>query len=201
LKTRPRDRAALNLDDIQKLAMVHQVSWSFRIRHFLFVTMDDVPVRVQPPRPTVPPRTLKGPLDHIHINPNVTRTAQRELAAKLHAEIATDAELDRAFRRRPMPVKSKDRHEDQARIFNEFCVAFIEASKQTKEQVANVLDEANTRLRQLDDVRLRLEDVERRTYRFEMDLPDESQSLENDLERQLKEEKEEARKRTISAAV
>lgn len=146
-------------------------------------------MRVQPPRPTVPPRTLRGPLDHIYVNPNVTRAAQRELAVKLHAEIATDAELDRAFRTRPMPAKGKQRQEDQARIFNEFCVAFIEASKQTKEQVAVVLDEANARLRQLEDVRLRLEDVERRTYRFEMDLPEEPCGPDGAPERQARDEK------------
>jgi hypothetical protein len=156
--------------------------------------MDDVPVRAQPPRPTVPSRTLKGPLDHIYVNPNVTRAAQRELAVKLHQEIATEAELDRAFRTREMPDKNRNKEGDQARIFNEFCVAFIEASKATREHVTGVLDEANNRLKDLEEVRAKLEEVERRTYRFEMDLPDEARTVESEMLRAINEEKEEARR-------
>jgi hypothetical protein len=157
--------------------------------------MEEVPMLTQSLHPTVPSRIQKCPLDHIYINPNVTRAAQRRLAAKLHSEISTEAELDRAFRTRQIPVRDKEHQGDQARVFNEFCVAFIEASKEQKDQVVQVLEDANARFQELQEVRARLEEVERRTYRFEMDLPDEVHTAEGDILRALKEEKEEALKK------
>lgn len=125
------------------------------------------------------------PLDHIYVNPTVTREGQRELATKLHSEIDSEKELSHAFIHRPQPPKAKDRVEDQAKIFNDFCVQFIDSSKDTKEKVTNVLLEAQNRLSDLEDIRSHLEEVERATYRFEMGLPEPTSESPDDIATQL----------------
>jgi hypothetical protein len=51
--------------------------------------------------------------------------------------------------------------------------------------VAQVINEAGDRLRELTDTREHLEDIERQTYRFEMRLPDAPQTAELELERAI----------------
>jgi len=162
----------------------------------------------QPARPTVPSHSQKGPLDHLYINPNVTRPAQRELAKKLHAEIATEKELDKAFKNRPAPTRpiqckpaakrpgdaaaEKDGDkaakkpevvvEDNAKIFNDFCKKFLETCDSTKERVTQVLDDEHTRITELGDLQVRLEEIERHNYQFEMDLPDAPKSIEAEID-------------------
>jgi hypothetical protein len=119
------------------------------------------------------------------VNPNVTGAAQRQLAAKLHGEIALEQELDHAFRTRPSPTSPKEKKEDNARIFNEFCVAFIDQSKGTKEHVTEVMNQAGDRLKELNETHDHLEEVERRTYQFEMRLPDAPQSAEMDVDKAI----------------
>lgn len=129
----------------------------------------------------------RGPLNSIHVNPRVTREGQRELAARLHAEIASDRELEESFRRRPVSVKARDDSLNSARIFNDFCVSFIDQSKDTKDRVVGALSEANHRLKQLEQAREHLEEIERRNYRFEMDLPEEYVPPEEEIRRAIAE--------------
>ncbi|KAK8894583.1 hypothetical protein M9Y10_023019 [Tritrichomonas musculus] len=113
----------------------------------------------------------KGPLDHIYINPIVTREGQRKLAEKLYHEIDSEVQLDEEFKNREKPKRIKDNEEDHAKIFNDFCIAFIDASKETKDNVTNAISQAQDRLTQLDDIKNSLTEIERRNYRFEMNLP------------------------------
>lgn len=128
-------------------------------------------------------RTLrKGPLDHIYVNPTVTREGQRKLAEKLYNEIESETQLDEQFKSREKPKRIKDKEEDNAKIFNDFCVAFIETSKETKDNVTNAISQAQDRLTQLDDLRNSLIEIERRNYRFEMNLPNPYNSDDTDEE-------------------
>ena len=128
-------------------------------------------------------RTLrKGPLDHIYVNPTVTREGQRKLAEKLYNEIESETQLDEQFKSREKPKRIKDKEEDNAKIFNDFCVAFIETSKETKDNVTNAISQAQDRLTQLDDLRNSLIEIERRNYRFEMNLPNPINSDDTDEE-------------------
>lgn len=113
----------------------------------------------------------KGPLDHFYINPTVTREGQKKLAEKLHHEIESEAQLDEEFKTREKPKRIKDKEEDHAKIFNDFCIAFIDSSKEIKDNVTNAISQAQDRLTQLDDLRNSLVEIERRNYRFEMNLP------------------------------
>ncbi|OHT09605.1 hypothetical protein TRFO_21498 [Tritrichomonas foetus] len=122
----------------------------------------------------------KGPLDHIYINPTVTREGQRILAEKLYREIDAENTLHTAFVNRPQPLRGKDRAQDNAKIFNDFCVAFIDSSKETKEKVTSVISQAQNRLDELEEVRRHLAEIERQTYRFEMNLPNPYADEEND---------------------
>jgi hypothetical protein len=133
------------------------------------------------------------------VNPNVTRAAQRELAKNLHAEVAVEKDLDRAFRIRPAPTLNRDQIQDNAKIFNDFCIEFIEASKVTKEHVAQVLDDARARMTELDELQARLEEVERHNYQFEMDLPDAPRAIESELDRAISEEAGEIKKKKDKA--
>lgn len=133
-------------------------------------------------------RTLrKGPLDHFYINPTVTREGQRKLAEKLYHEIDSETQLDEQFKTREKPKRIKDKEEDNAKIFNDFCVAFIDSSKETKDNVTNAISQAQDRLTQLDDLRNSLIEIERRNYRFEMNLPN---PYESDDDEKLEEEEE-----------
>ena len=144
-------------------------------------------------RTTNVPNRKKGPLDHIYVNPNVTREAQRDLAAKLHSEISAEKDLDDLFRNRSHPSKASDRSEDSAKIFNDFCVQFIDSSKDTKDRVSDVLARASDRLRELEEAKAHLEEVERRTYRFEMNLPEQTSSIEDEMNRAIDEMKNKPR--------
>lgn len=110
--------------------------------------------------------------NQIYTNPNVTKEGQENLSNKLHSEIETEEKLTDLFKTRPRSLPPKERKEDSAKIFNDFCVEFIEASKTTREDVQNTLNDAHNRLIDLEDLRQHLEEVERRAYRFEMNLPD-----------------------------
>ena len=136
-----------------------------------------------------PGTSRRSALDSINFNPRVTREGQRELAARLHAEIASDKELEEAFRRRPVAPKVRDDSLNSAKIFNDFCVSFIEGSKDTKDRVAGALAEANHRLKQLEKAQEHLEEIERRQYRFEMDLPEEYVTPEEEIHRAIEESK------------
>jgi hypothetical protein len=129
------------------------------------------------------------------VNPNVTRAAQRELAKKLHAEVALEKDLDRAFLTRPPPTSNRDQVQDNAKIFNDFCIEFIETSKVTKEHVVQVLDDAHARMTELDELQARLEEVERRNYQFEMNLPDAPRTVDNEIDRAISEEAGEIKKK------
>ena len=113
----------------------------------------------------------KFAIDNIYVNPNVTREGQEELSSKLHHEISAEEELTKSFLSREKPVKNKEN--DSAKIFNDFCVSFIESSGSTKDGVTNTLNDVHSRLEELEALRSHLEEVERESYRFEMNLPDE----------------------------
>ena len=117
-------------------------------------------------------KVKRSPVDRIYVNPSVTREGQRKLATKLYAEIADEATLEENFKKREIPVRNKDPAQDNAKIFNDFCVDFIDKSKGTKENVLNVINDASDRISALEETKRHLVEVERMTYRFEMNLPD-----------------------------
>ena len=133
----------------------------------------------------------KGKLDYIYVNPNVTREGQRALAEKLYSEIDTEKKLNRMFATRPQLQWAKERSGDQAKAFNDFCVEFIDTSKQTKDNVTDVIVQAQDRIDQLEDIRKHLVEVERQTYRFEMNLPDPYETISRQMYEFENERKEE----------
>ena len=122
----------------------------------------------------------KFAINNIYVNPNVTREGQQELSDKLHHEISAEDELTESFLNREKPTKNKE--QDNAKIFNDFCVQFIESSTGTKEGVSNTLNDVHSRLEELESLRSHLEEVERESYRFEMHLPDKPLSIKEQQE-------------------
>lgn len=114
----------------------------------------------------------------IYINPDVTKRGQEILSEKLHNEIEKEDELTKAFLSRERHQK-KDPSNDNAKIFNDFCVDFIEKSDTTRDGVTGSIDQVQERLNRLEEMRAHLEEVERRAYRFEMNLPERSDSEED----------------------
>ena len=117
-------------------------------------------------------RTRKGRLDYIYVNPTVTQRGQHDLAQKLQKEIELEAELDKSFRSRQTPVRSMDKNDDSVKEFNDFCIKFMDSSKETKENVSNVLNNMDSRITEMESIQKHLEEIERQYYRFEMGLPE-----------------------------
>lgn len=110
--------------------------------------------------------------NNIYINPDVTKEGQEKLSQKLHSEIEKEEELTQAFLTRERHHK-KDPANDNAKIFNDFCVDFIDKATTTREDVSMSINQVQDRLARLEEMRAHLEEIERRSYRFEMNLPEE----------------------------
>ena len=112
----------------------------------------------------------KFTFDSIYTNPNVTRDGQQILSDKLQSEISAEETLTRSFETREKRVKNQE--EDGAKIFNDFCVEFIGKSAEAIGGVVNTINEVDARLTELQQLKEHLEEVERQSYRFQMNLPD-----------------------------
>ena len=111
-------------------------------------------------------------VDSIYTNPEVTLEGQQNLSEKLHNEISKEKELLEIFKKRQPNKKKVSSNPEGAKVFNDYCISFLENSKYTKENVLNTIDDAEKRIFFLKDLHSHLEEVERNTYRFEMNLPD-----------------------------
>jgi len=123
-------------------------------------------------------------IDSIYTNPEVTKEGQDNLALKLHNEIDHEKELTTMFRNRAALKQKRETSSDGAKAFNDFCIDFLETSKKTKESVSGTLEDAQKRYETLKEVYCHLEDVERETYRFEMNLPSQpmiTKSMKDDI--------------------
>lgn len=107
----------------------------------------------------------------IYINPDVSKEGQEILSQKLHSEIEKEEELTKSFLSRER--HKKDPTNDNAKIFNDFCVDFIDKSTATRDDVSNSINQVQERLSRLEQMKAHLEEIERRSYRFEMNLPEE----------------------------
>ena len=107
----------------------------------------------------------------LYVNPKVTKPAQLELAENLKAAVEMEAQLTEDFKKRPGRDRSASTKDD-AKIFNDFCVGFINDSKNTRDKVSASISDANRRLKELNDLCSHLEEMQRINYRFEMNLPD-----------------------------
>jgi hypothetical protein len=112
----------------------------------------------------------KFSLDTIYTNPNVTREGQQTLSDNLQNSMSLEETLNHSFETREKRVQDKET--DGAKIFNDFCVDFIDKSAGTKEGITNTIDDVSVRLAELQKLKAHLEEVERQSYRFEMNLPD-----------------------------
>ena len=72
---------------------------------------------------------------------------------------------------------------------------FIDSSKDTKDRVSDVLARASERLKELEDARAHLEEIERRTYRFEMNLPEQTVSIEDEMNKAIDNNKAEIKRK------
>ena len=109
----------------------------------------------------------------LYVNPNVTKSAQLELAEKLKEEVELETKLTEEYKKRPGRDRSASTI-DEAKIFNDFCVGFINESKDTRDKVSDSISDATRRLKELSDLCSHLEEMQRVNYRFEMNLPEPS---------------------------
>lgn len=108
----------------------------------------------------------------IYVNPKVTKEGQRKLADQLINEIEQEKILNSSFRDKAITKKEINIPDKGARAFSEFCEEFLERSKETRDNLATSISDSHVRLLDLSTFRKHLEEVERASYRFEMNLPD-----------------------------